>query len=153
MKRGSNALYTPRFANRNFELSINSAEPLITFIRGTKFRVVTSYRYDRKMNRPVYGGERSVSHALQLESRYNLLQNSSVTGKFTLNAIQYKYPANTAVSYIMLDGLLPGKNFLWSIQFSKRLLNNLELSFQYDGRQAGSSRTVHLGRAGITALF
>jgi len=27
------------------------------------------------------------------------------------------------------------------------------LSIQYDGRKAGSSRVVHLGRAGVTALF
>jgi hypothetical protein len=53
----------------------------------------------------------------------------------------------------MLDGLLNGKNYLWSLTLNKRLLNNLELSFQYDGRKAGTSKTVHIGRASITALF
>ena len=53
----------------------------------------------------------------------------------------------------MLDGLLPGKNYLWSLGFTKRLLNNLELSFQYDGRKPGNSRTVHMGTASLTALF
>ncbi|MFZ9386678.1 MAG: hypothetical protein ACO25B_02250 [Chitinophagaceae bacterium] len=152
-KKGLNALYTPQFANRNYELSVYSAEPMLTFIRGTVFRVVGGYRFDMKKNRPVYGGEKSVSHSINIESKYNILQSSSVTGKFTLNNISYKYPANTTVSYIMLDGLLPGKNYLWMLGFSKRLLNNLELTFQYDGRKAGSSRTVHLGRAGLTALF
>jgi hypothetical protein len=146
-------LFTPRFANRNFELSVYGIEPALVFIRGTVFRLVTSYRFDSKKNLPLYGGEHSRSHSINIETKYNILQSSSVTGKFIFNNIDYPFPANTTVSYIMLDGLLPGKNFLWSLGFSKRLLNNLELNFQYDGRKAGIARTVHIGRAGITALF
>lgn len=152
-KKGVNALYTPKFANRNYQLSVYSIEPFFTFIKGSTFRVVTSYRFDSKKNLPLYGGEKSISNSLNIESKYNILQNSSITGKFTFNNIDYKSPPNTTVSYIMLDGLLPGKNLLWSLSFNKRLLNNLELSFQYDGRKAGTSKTVHIGRAAITALF
>lgn len=152
-KKGVNALYTPQFANRNYELSIYNIEPFLVFIRGTKFRLVTSYKLEQKKNLPLYGPEKSTSNSVFVESKYNLLQNSSVTGKFTFNNISYNAVANTTVSYIMLDGLLPGKNYLWSLGLSKRLLNNLELNFQYDGRKAGIARTVHLGRAGITALF
>ncbi|HEY6063530.1 MAG TPA: hypothetical protein VIV35_07970, partial [Chitinophagaceae bacterium] len=152
-KKGANALYTPKFANRNYQLSIYSIEPFFTYIKGSTFRVITSYRFDSKKNLPLYGGERSVSNSLNIESKYNILQNSSLTGKFTFNNIDYKSPPNTTVSYIMLDGLLPGKNLLWSLSFNKRLLNNIELSFQYDGRKAGTSKTVHIGRAAIMALF
>jgi hypothetical protein len=152
-RKGINALYTPQFANRNFELSVYNAEPSLTFINGTTFRVVSSYKFDNKKNLPLYGGEKSVSNSFNLESKYNILQNSSVNARLTLNDIQYKFPASTTVSYIMLDGLLPGKNYLWSMGFSKRLANNLEITFQYDGRKAGTSRTVHLGRAAINALF
>jgi len=152
-KKGLNALYTPQFANRNYQLSIYSIEPSMIYIQGTKFRVVGSYKFDSKKNIPLYGNEKSASNSINIESRYNILQRSSLTGKFTLNSIDYDFPANTTVSYIMLDGLLPGKNFLWSLGFNKRLANNLELNFQYDGRKAGTSRTVHLGRAGVTALF
>ncbi len=152
-KKGLNALYTPQFANRNFQLSIYSVEPFLTYIKGTKFRIITSYKYDNKRNLPLYGGERSTSHSINIESKYNILQSTSLTGKFIFNNIDYKFPANTTVSYIMLDGLLPGKNYLWSFGLSKRLLSNLELNFQYDGRKAGTSKTVHIGRAAITALF
>ena len=148
-----NALYTPQFANRNYELSIYSVEPSVTFIKGTAFRIVAGYKFDNKKNLPLYGGEKSISNSLNLESKYNVLQSVSITGKFTFNNISYKFPANTTVSYIMLDGLLPGQNFLWNLGVTKRLLNNIELSLQYDGRKAGTAGTVHLGRASITALF
>lgn len=152
-KRGLNALYTPSFNNRNYELDIYNVEPSFTFIRGTSFRIVAGYKFENKQNLPVYGGERSGSHSINLESKYNILQSSAVTAKFTFNNIDYKFPTNTTVSYIMLDGLLPGSNYLWSLTFTKRLLNNLELNVQYDGRKPGSTRTIHTGRASITALF
>ncbi|MFN2458251.1 MAG: hypothetical protein ABR502_08640 [Chitinophagaceae bacterium] len=152
-KRGLNALYTPGFNNRNYELIIHSAEPRLTFISSTIFRIQSSYRFDNKKNNPLYGGEKSISNAINLETKYNVLQNSSVNGKFTINNIQYNHPTNTTVSYIMLDGLLPGQNFLWSVDFTKRLLNNVELNFQYEGRKPGEARTVHVGRAAIRALF
>ncbi len=152
-RKGLNALYTPNFSNRNYELSIYNIEPFLIFIRGTSFRVVTSYKFETKKNLPFYGNEKSTSNAVYIESKYNLLQNSSITGKFTFNNISYNAIANSTVSYIMLDGLLPGKNFLWSLGLNKRLLNNLELNFQYDGRKAGVAPVVHLGRVGLTALF
>jgi hypothetical protein len=152
-KKGLNALFTPQFNNRNYQLKVYDIQPQLIYIQGTSFRLIAGYTLDNQKNLPLYGGEKSVSNSLDLESKYNILQNSSITGKFTFNSIKYNYPANTTVSYIMLNGLLPGNNFLWSLSFTKRLLNNLELNFQYDGRKAAASRTVHVGRASITALF
>lgn len=151
-----NSLFTPntQFDNRNFELDIKSVEPIFSLIRGTSMRVSTGYKFEHKKNKPVYGGEASDSHSLNVESKYNVLQNSSLTGKFTFNNISYSGgTAATTVSYIMLDGLLPGKNFLWSLTLTKRLLNNLELNFQYDGRKPAETRTIHTGKASLTALF
>jgi hypothetical protein len=156
-RTGSNALSTPnaQFDNRNYELSIRSLEPGIAFIRGTAFRLALTYKLEAKENKPQFGGETSRSHAFNLETKYNVLQNSSITGKFTYNNINFNAVNGntTTVSYTMLDGLLPGRNLLWSLTLTKRLLNNLELNFQYDGRKPAEARTVHIGRAAITALF
>lgn len=157
-RHGNNSLLTPnaQFDNRNYYLTINSVEPIVSWIRGTSLRISTGYKLEQKENKQVYGGESSTSHSLNLETKYNVLQNSSITGKFTFNNIDFNAAsggATTTVSYTMLDGLLPGKNMLWSLTLTKRLLNNLELNFQYDGRKPASARTVHIGRAAITALF
>ena len=53
----------------------------------------------------------------------------------------------------MLDGLLPGKNYIWTIDLTQRLSSFLELNMQYEGRKSGSSGMVHVGRAQVRALF
>src|SRR5690606_5278654 len=96
------------------------------------------YKFENRSNHPAYGGEKSKSNSINLETKYNVLQNSSITGKLTFNNIDFDAKngsANSTVGYIMLDGLMPGKNYLWSVILTKRLLNNLELNFQYDGRK------------------
>ncbi|MDB5205876.1 MAG: hypothetical protein JWR72_951 [Flavisolibacter sp.] len=156
-KRGTNGLFTPAFGNRNYELSIYNAEPRISFIRGTVFRIQTSYKLENKKNKEMYGGEQSLSNSLNVETKYNVLQNSSIIGRFTYNNINYKVPVATAknasVEYIILDALRPGANYLWSVDFTKRLLNNVEINFQYEGRKPADTRTIHVGRAAIRALF
>lgn len=157
-RKGVNALYTPSFGNRNFELDIRNAEPQLAFIKGTIFRLQTGYRFEKKSNAIIYGGQESLSNALNVETKYNVLQNSSITGRFTYNKINYTDAAtnniaNTTVSYSMLDGLLPGRNFLWAVELTKRLLNNVELNFQYDGRKPGPTKPIHTGRASLRALF
>lgn len=152
-RKSFSALYTPSFGNRNYELSIYSAEPRISFIKGTVFRVQTSYRLESKKNAAAYGGEKATSNSLNLESKYNVLQNSSINARFTYNNIQYKGATNTTVSYIILDGLLPGSNFLWTIDLTRRLFGNLEMNLQYDGRKPGNTKTIHTGRASLRALF
>lgn len=156
-KSGKNALFTPSFGNRNYELMVYNVEPRLAFIRGTVFRLQSSYKRETKKNRPLYGGEESVSNALQLETKYNVLQNSSLAAKFTYNNIRYRAPAatpkNLSVEYILLDALRPGANYLWSLEFTKRLLNNVEINLQYEGRKPADTRTIHVGRAAIRALF
>ena len=101
----------------------------------------------------MHGGENSTSNSLNFEGDYNAVQNTSITAKFSVNNINYNGASNTTVSYIMLDGLLPGKNYIINLNLTKRLLNNLELTFEYEGRKSATSQMVNIGRASLRALL
>jgi hypothetical protein len=152
-KWGNNNLYTPKFSNRNFSLITQSFEPKIAYTNSTKYRIVASYMYQTKSNQQNFGGEKSKAQSLNIEFKYNTVQSTSLLAKFTSNTINYSGLANSTISYIMLDGLLPGKNYLWTIEFTKRLNNNLELNFSYEGRKPGETRIINIGRASIRAIL
>lgn len=152
-KFGNNSLSTPSFVNRNYQLKIISSEPKLTYFPGTALRLQAGYQFMVKTNVPVYGGEKAVFSNINLEGKYNTFSNTSITAKFTLSNIQFTGLPNTTVSYIMLDGLLPGKNYLWSIGLTKRLINNLEISVNYEGRKPGNAAIIHTGTASVRALF
>ncbi|TDH27078.1 hypothetical protein EXU57_08710 [Segetibacter sp. 3557_3] len=150
---GNNSLFTPRFANRNYELNQFTAEPRLTFVQGTKFRLQSGYQFARKKNLPEYGGELSKANALNLETKYNSVNNTSLGGRFTFSNISYTGAVNNTISYIMLEGLQPGKNFLWNLELTKRLGNNLELNLNYEGRKPAAINTIHIGRVSVRALL
>lgn len=149
-RKFTNRLQTPNLANRNFNIIGYSTEPRFTYTKGTDFRAQLSYKWDQRKNGAT---EKSVSHSLNSEVKYNVVSSTSLTARFTYNQISYNGQPNTTVSYIMLDGLVPGKNYLWTIDLTKRLTNFLELGVQYEGRKAGSSGVVNIGRAQVRALF
>lgn len=158
-KTGVNELASTsvKFNNRNYYVQHQSLEPRLSITQGSAFRAIVGYRYGVKENKS--GDlETSTSNAVNTELKYNILQNTSLLGKFTYNNISFTSPsgtpnANSTAAYIMLDGLLPGKNFLWNFDVSKRLSKNLEMNVQYEGRKPGAARVVHIGRASIRALL
>jgi len=149
----TNSLITPAFANQNYAITEVATQPQVTYTSGTQFRVLGSYQFSAKRNAPALGGEKTITNALNLEAKYNAVSNTSLTAKFTLSNIQFTGATNTTVGYIMLDALQPGKNYLWNINFTKRLMNNLEISFEYEGRKPGAAPTINTGRASLRALL
>jgi hypothetical protein len=158
-QKGNNQLITTnaKFSGRNYKIQQHSLEPRVSFTRGANLRIIVGYRLSDKRNEEG-GFEKALSNALNTEVKYNILQSTSIQSKFTYNKIDFsgKDPGsntNSPAAYIMLDGLLPGQNYLWNLELTKRLSNNLEMSIQYEGRKPGESKIVHVGRASIRALL
>jgi hypothetical protein len=141
------------FDNSNYHLNQFSAEPDISFTRKSNFRLTLGYKYANKKNAPAYGGETYTANSFNSDVKYNILQTTSLQGKFTYSSISYDGNPNSTVSYVILDGLLPGKNYLWNLDFTKKLGTNLELSIQYEGRKPGEGAAVHTGRVSLRAIL
>ena len=151
-----NQLNTPQFSNRNYFIRQQIAEPSISYVHGSNFRLTASYSYTDKQN-TIDFHERALSNVWGANLKYNVLSSSTINAGFSLNSIQFSYlpggDPNSTAGYVLLDGLLPGKNYLWNLEYTRRLPGNIELSIQYDGRKPGESKVVHTGRASIRALF
>jgi hypothetical protein len=133
-------------------------EPAVSYTKGANLRFGLGYKLSYKLNSPDLGNQKYTSDAFTSDFKYNVVQSASLQGKFTYNSISYLVGKNAAdatspVSYTILEGLLPGKNYLWDIDFTKKLGSSLELSLQYEGRKAGDSNIVHTGRASLRALL
>ena len=151
-----NGLATPKFDNRNYDVEQKMIEPSLSYINGTNIRITLAYNYNEKKNTTGFL-EKSVNNTLLTDIKYNVLSSSTIAARFSYNAIRFDYAAggspNSTVGYIMLDGLLPGNNYLWNLEYTKRLAGNIEVTIQYDGRKPGSTRTVHIGRASVRAIL
>ena len=160
-RKGTNQLNnsSSNFDSSNYHLIQFAINPGITYTKGSNFRIGMDFKLTNKQNSILWGGQHYTSNAFSSDFKYNILQSTSIQGKFTLNAIYYtagksgEASTTSPVSYTILEGLLPGKNYLWNLDLTKKLGSSLELSLQYEGRKAGETGIVHTGRAALRALL
>lgn len=155
-KYGLNQLINSSFENRNYHINEVSTEPSVSYIYKSNLRISFIYTYDVKQNKIGFM-EKAINNAIAAELRYNVLSNGTLNAKFSFNNISFNGgnggSANSAAGYILLDGLLPGKNYLWNVELTKRLVGNIEVNLQYEGRKPGNTHTIHTGTATIRAIF
>ena len=60
---------------------------------------------------------------------------------------------NSPVAYQMLEGLLAGRNYTWSLMYQQKINSFINLNFNYLGRKGENSTTIHNGSIQLRADF
>lgn len=152
--KGRNSADAEYSTANNFDLDIYKINPVVTWIFKTALRTSLGYEYDRKRNIPELGDELAKGNKLNFDIRYSVASKQTVEAKFSFVLFDYNGMIGTTKSYQILDGLQPGKNYIWNTTYNRTLSNNLQLSITYEGRKTGdNARIVHIGNATLRAVF
>ncbi len=138
---------------RSYLVPQNSIEPSLTWIMKSSFRLTGGYKYDERRNRPVYGGEQALIQSANLDARLTSKTLGTLQARGTYANISYTGAPNTSLSFVMLDALQNGSNWLWYLNWERRLSKGIELSLEYEGRKPGDNPVVHTGRMSIRAIL
>jgi hypothetical protein len=146
------------FDSSNYNMQLYSIEPDLIYTHKSNLRIGIGYRLSTKTNAAEWGGQTYSSTGINSDFKYNILQSTSIQGKFIFSDISYTSkegaPSVTSpVSYTILEGLQPGKNYEWGLDFTKRLGSSLEISLQYDARKPAGQGVINTGRAALRAIL
>ncbi len=152
-KLGNKHALSDYFISKEFDINYYSEQLKLTFQPNRVFRIAIPVSFGEKQNSAEYGNQHSQSIKIGLQSKYSLLEKGNFTLDIQRIDIKYNSEANSSVSFEMLEGLLPGTNYTWSISYQRTLLKNLQLSINYNGRKNQISKTIHIGSLQLRAYF
>jgi len=148
----NNESISENFASRNFNFDETRLNPKLSYLFNDNSRFDVFYQYASKANtvgaleslkQQKYGASFTITNQ----------EKGAVNGEFNFFSNTFNGNANTPVSYQMLEGLQPGKNFTWSLLAQKKLTNFLDLNLSYFGRKTETSKTIHTGSVQLKAYF
>jgi hypothetical protein len=153
-KRGVKTNKSEFFTSRNFHVLFFEIEPKLSFQPLSSFRITISYKYVNKKNElgvnPM--GWATIKN-FGAEMKYNSVNKGSLMAKTNYILISSTVSENTPLGFEMLEGLKTGKNYTWSIGYSRTLASNIQLTLSYDGRQSPGIKIIHTGNAQVRAFF
>ena len=147
-----NESLSENYASRNYKIDEVRLLPKLSYLFNENARFDMFYQYTTKDN--TIGSMETLKQSnYGVSFTYNNVQKISLTGEVNLFQNKFEGNPNTPVSYQMLEGLQPGKNFTWSLLAQKKLTKFLDLNLNYFGRKTETSKTIHTGTVQLKAYF
>lgn len=147
------SLVSDYFHANDYKLNSFYVEPKFTYNYKTMLRTSVNYGFTHKKNAANLGGENTLANKLEFELRYSKALKNTLETKFSFVLVKYNGENGTTKSYTILDGLQPGKNYIWSATYTRNISQNLELGLTYEGRKTGTAKLINTGRAQLRAVF
>lgn len=140
------------FGDRNLDIGTYRIKPEVSIRPSQNSRINFKYNFQKKKQRILTGDEASLN---EFSSEYTLRRAGKYS--FDINVryvnIDFSGEANSYIEYDLLEGLKNGRNFIWSINYTRRVAKNIDLTFNYEGRKTGISPLVNVARAQMKATF
>ncbi len=147
-----NESLSENFATRNYIIDEVRLQPKLSYLFNENARFDVFYQYTSKDN-TTGNMETLLQNNYGVSFTYNNAQKIALNGEINFFDNTFEGNANTPVSYQMLEGLQPGKNFTWSLLAQKKLTTYLDLNLNYFGRKTETSKTIHTGTIQLKAYF
>lgn len=151
--QGRRSFSSPINDNRSYQVQYLGWEPSFTYLYENRFRLSTAYKYEQRKNAPQYQSASARINNINLECKFTSLGNGSFSARGTFSHIRFTGIANSPVSFVILETLANGNNWLWNLNWSTRLSKAIEFSLNYDGRKPGNQPVVHTGNMSIRAIL
>ena len=139
------------FSTKNYKILLQQLSGTFSYQPSSSTRFSLIPKYTEKINKS--GIEKSEAAEISIEFQKSVTEGGNALIKLTRNEIKYNGAALSPVSYEMLEGLVAGSNYLWTVQIIKSLNKSLQMSLNYTGRNAQGAKTVHTGTVEFRAFF
>ncbi len=144
--------FSQAYENNNYKLKYQLYEPHISWVQSNKMRIELYYRMKRSLRLDSLVTP-AMDHKFTLEFKKSMLTKSSFQVKTSLAKINYDWPVNPQLEFVVLEGLKEGLNYIWELVYEKRFANNLQLYISYSGRKNNNSRLQQTAKAELRAVF
>ena len=148
----SNESISENFASKNYNFEGTRFNPKLSYLFNDNSRFDIFYQHASKDN-TIGNLESLKQEKYGVSFAFANKEKGALNGEFNFFSNTFTGNANTPVSYQMLEGLQPGKNFTWSLLAQKKLTNFLDLNLTYYGRKTETSKTIHTGSIQLKAYF
>jgi hypothetical protein len=148
----SNQSASENFSSKNYDFNAQRYNPKLSYLFNDNSRFDIFYQYTSTKN-TIGDLESLKQQKYGVSFTFSNNQKGSINGEFNYFSNDFVGNSNTPVSYQMLEGLQPGKNFTWSLLAQKKLTKFLDLNLSYFGRKTETSKTIHTGTVQLKAYF
>ena len=112
------------------------------------------YAFAQKTNHnTTQNNQIAVNNSLTISGKYSMPKKGNIIA--TASYIEWKYNSKdkNQLYFEMLEGFEKGVNLRWNISYNRSLMDNLQLTFTYDGRKAVGSAIINTGTIQLRAYF
>lgn len=139
--------------SRNFKLSRNTWAPELVWQPTNSFRFSGKVEVKNKNQKETEVKRNSAITDYSIESTLIKPGKGNLNAKIQWISIDFKGEQNTYLGYELLEGLQPGQNQKWNLNWQQSLNRGLQMTIQYNGRKSSGVRTIHTGTMQLTAFF